>query len=235
MQLFYAPTLHTETKHYTFSKEESKHIVRVLRKKEDEVLQLTNGKGYLFSAKITLADQKNCMVEVISSEFQKPRKYKLHLAVAPTKMNDRYEWFLEKATEIGIDTITPILCDHSERKVIKTERFEKIIQSATKQSLSAYFPKLQALTPFSEFVNTHTNAQLFIAHCEENQKQSLKEALQIQKDVTILIGPEGDFSPKEIALALENNYVPITLGDTRLRTETAAIVACHSVAFLNQE
>ncbi|MGH1386843.1 16S rRNA (uracil(1498)-N(3))-methyltransferase [Kordia sp.] len=235
MQLFYTPEVTPETKHYTFSKEESKHIVRVLRKKEDDVLHITNGKGYIFSAKITLADQKNCMVEVTSYEFQKQKSYRLHLAVAPTKMNDRYEWFLEKATEIGIDTITPIMCDHSERKVIKAERFEKIIQSATKQSLSAYFPKLKPVISFSNFISTHKNEQLFIAHCEENKKQSLKDALEIKKDVTILIGPEGDFSTKEIALAIENNYVPVTLGDTRLRTETAAIVACHSVAFMNQE
>ncbi|MEM6717757.1 MAG: 16S rRNA (uracil(1498)-N(3))-methyltransferase [Bacteroidota bacterium] len=235
MQFFYTPKLTTDTKQYTFSKEESKHIVRVLRKKEGDVLQITNGKGYVFSAKIILADQKNCMVEVISYEFQEPKNYKLHIAVAPTKMNDRFEWFLEKATEIGIDTITPILCDRSERKVIKSERFEKIIQSATKQSLSAYFPALQPLTAFSDFINNHTNEQLFIAHCEKDEKQSLKQALKTQKDVTILIGPEGDFSPKEIALALDNNYIPVTLGDTRLRTETAAIVACHSVAFLNQD
>jgi len=235
MQLFYSPDLTPETSHYTFSKEESRHIVRVLRKKENDILHITNGKGYIFSAKVMLADQKNCIVEVTSFEFQKSKNYRLHLAVAPTKMNDRYEWFLEKATEIGIDTITPIICDRSERKVIKAERFEKIIQAATKQSLTPYFPELNPLTSFKEFINSHTNDQLFIAHCEVNQKQSLKQALEINKDVTILIGPEGDFSSKEIELALNNNYVPVTLGDTRLRTETAAIVACHSVAFLNQE
>lgn len=235
MQLFYTPELTSSTKQFTFSKEESKHIVRVLRKKEGDLLQITNGKGFMFSAKIILTDQKNCMVEVISYEFQEPKSYKLHLAVAPTKMNDRYEWFLEKATEIGIDTITPILCDRSERKVIKKERFDKIIQAATKQSLSAYFPELKPLTPFQEFISSHADVQLFIAHCEEEEKKSLKHALEIHKDVTILIGPEGDFSPKEIALALENNYIPVTLGETRLRTETAAIVACHSVAFLNEE
>jgi len=235
MQLFYTPELTPEAKHHTFLKEESKHIVRVLRKKEDDVLHITNGRGAIFTAKITMADQKNCVVEIMSYELQQPKRYKLHLAVAPTKMNDRYEWFLEKATEIGIDTITPIICDHSERKVIKLERYEKIIQSATKQSLTAYFPELKPAIPFSDFIKTHTDDQLFIAHCEENQKQSLKEALQPQKNVTILIGPEGDFSTKEITLALQNNYIPVTLGDTRLRTETAAIVACHSVAFVNQE
>lgn len=235
MQLFYTPELTSETKQYTFSKEESKHIVRVLRKKEADVLHITNGKGFIFSAKITIADQKNCVIEITSHEFQEPKNYKLHLAVAPTKMNDRYEWFLEKATEIGIDTITPIICDRSERKVIKIERFEKIIQSATKQSLSAYFPALKPAISFSNFIKEHSDDQLFIAHCEEDKKLALKQALQPQKNVTILIGPEGDFSIKEIALALQNSYVPVTLGDTRLRTETAAIVACHSVAFVNQD
>ncbi|WP_298419894.1 16S rRNA (uracil(1498)-N(3))-methyltransferase [uncultured Kordia sp.] len=235
MQLFYTPELTPDTKNYTFSKEESKHIVRVLRKKEDDILHITNGKGYIFSAQITIADQKNCIVAIQSFEFQKQKSYRLHLAVAPTKMNDRYEWFLEKATEIGIDTITPIICDRSERKVIKADRYEKIIQSATKQSLNAYFPKLKPAISFSNFISTHKDEQLFIAHCEENQKLSLKQVLQIQKDVTILIGPEGDFSLKEIELALSNNYIPVTLGDTRLRTETAAVVACHSVAFMNGE
>ena len=235
MQLFYTPELTSETKHYTFSKEESKHIVRVLRKKEDDVLHITNGKGFMFLAKIISADQKNCMIEITSHKFQEPKSYKLHLAVAPTKMNDRYEWFLEKATEIGIDTITPIICDRSERKVIKAARFEKIIQSATKQSLTAYFPILKPVCSFSDFIKEHSDTQLFIAHCEEEKKQSLKQALKPQQDVTILIGPEGDFSIKEIELALVNNYIPVTLGDTRLRTETAAIVACHSVAFVNQE
>ena len=235
MQLFYTPELTPEIKNYTFSKEESKHIVRVLRKKETDILHITNGKGFMFTAKITIADQKKCMIEITSHEFQEPKGYKLHLAVAPTKMNDRYEWFLEKATEIGIDTITPIICDRSERKVIKVERFEKIIQSATKQSLNAYFPELKPAISFSNFIKTHSDDQLFIAHCEEDKKQSLKEVLQTKQDVTILIGPEGDFSIKEIELALANNYIPVTLGDTRLRTETAAIVACHSVAFMNQE
>ncbi|QHI35883.1 Ribosomal RNA small subunit methyltransferase E [Kordia antarctica] len=234
MQLFYTPELTSETKHYTFSKEESKHMVRVLRKKEDDVLHITNGKGAVFLAKITIADQKSCVVKIMSHEFQEPKSYKLHLAVAPTKMNDRYEWFLEKATEIGIDTITPIICDHSERKIIKAERFEKIIQSATKQSLSTYFPELKPISSFSDFIKRHSDDQLFIAHCEEDKKQSLKQVLKARKDVTILIGPEGDFSTKEIELALANNYIPVTLGETRLRTETAAIVACHSVAFMNE-
>ena len=161
--------------------------------------------------------------------------YSLHLAVAPTKMNDRYEWFLEKATEIGITQITPIICDHSERTVFKADRFEKIIQSAMKQSLQYYMPKLNEPVAFNSFVKEPHKGLLFIAHCEETEKRLLKNAVEPKKEVTILIGPEGDFSTKEITLALQQNYIPVSLGNTRLRTETAAVVAAHSVAFVNEE
>jgi len=207
----------------------------VLRKKEGDILHITNGKGWLFNAKINLADIKHCTVTIVSKSFQRQNDYSLHMAVAPTKMNDRYEWFLEKATEIGIDQITPIICDHSERKVIKKERFDKIVQSAMKQSLHYYLPKLNDPVQFSEFIKQDFEGQRFIAHCEELDKKALKQALQPKQDIIILIGPEGDFSVKEIKTALEHQFIPVTLGDTRLRTETAAIVACHSVAFLNQE
>lgn len=233
MQLFYTPEITSDSTNFTFSKEESRHIVRVLRKREGDTLHITNGKGYLFTAKIAIADQKNCMVSITSTTFHEKRNYGLHMAVAPTKMNDRYEWFLEKATEIGIDSITPIFCDHSERKVIKPERFEKVIQSAMKQSLQYYLPILHPAISFSEFVSNHKNESLFIAHCEENDKKVLKDILTPNQNCTILIGPEGDFSSKEIENALEKGYQPISLGNTRLRTETAAIAACHSVAFMN--
>jgi 16S rRNA (uracil1498-N3)-methyltransferase len=156
------------------------------------------------------------------------------LAVAPTKMNERFEWFLEKATEIGIHEITPIICEHSERKAIKTDRFQKIIESAMKQSLHYYLPKLNEPLPFKDFLKTQNSGQLFIAHCEETSKKSLKSELKPNENITILIGPEGDFSVKEIQLAIENNFIPVSLGNTRLRTETAAVVACHSVAFMNE-
>jgi 16S rRNA (uracil1498-N3)-methyltransferase len=149
-------------------------------------------------------------------------------------LNDRYEWFLEKATEIGIDSITPIICEHSERKIIKPERYEKILQSAMKQSLHCYLPKLNAAISFKDFIKQDFKGQSFIAHCEKLGRKSLKQALKPQQNVTILIGPEGDFSVKEIAQALQNDFIPVTLGETRLRTETAAIVACHSVAFINE-
>ena len=234
MQLFYNPDIDESTSKISFPKDESKHIVKVLRKNSGDQLQITNGKGWLFIAEITNADIKNCVASIISKAFEPARHYKVHLAVAPTKMNDRYEWFLEKATEIGVDTITPIICDHSERKVFKMDRFEKILQAAMKQSLHYYIPVLEETVQFKDFITLPFNGQKFIAHCEESERASLKNALQPQTDVLILIGPEGDFSPKEIKSAIALGFKPVTLGNTRLRTETAAIVACHSVAFLNE-
>ena len=234
MQLFYNPTLNSTNTSFVFDKEESKHIVKVLRKKENDILFVTNGLGFLFETKIKIASDSKCTVEIVSFQQQEQPKFNLHLAVAPTKMNERYEWFLEKATEIGIQEITPIICEHSERKVIKTERFLKIIESAMKQSLHYYLPKLNEPISFKEFVKKEQSGQKFIAHCEETDKKSLKNELKLNTDCTILIGPEGDFSVKEIQLALDNQYIPVSLGNTRLRTETAAIVACHSVVFANE-
>jgi len=234
MQLFFNPDLSENTTQISFTKDESKHIVKVLRKSVGDELHITNGNGWLFTAKILSSDLKSCHAQVVSKTFQNKKPYQLHLAVAPTKMNDRYEWFLEKATEIGIDSITPIICDHSERNTIKLERFERILQSAMKQSLQCYLPKLNDAVSFKDFINQEFIGDLFIAHCEETQKKSLKNELNPNKDVTILIGPEGDFSVKEIEMALQNKFIPVTLGETRLRTETAAIVACHSVALINE-
>ena len=235
MQLFYNPQLTTTTENFTFDREESKHIVKVMRKKEGDNLHVTNGLGVIFNVEIVIAMDTKCQVKIVSAEKQKPLNYQLHLAVAPTKMNDRYEWFLEKATEIGVSSITPIICDHSERKHIKNDRFEKIIQSAMKQSLQAYCPVLHDAISLKDFLKTSKKeGTLLIAHCEETDKKSLKEVLKKTDEITLLIGPEGDFSEKEIRLALEQGFLPITLGETRLRTETAAIVACHSVAFVNQ-
>jgi 16S rRNA (uracil1498-N3)-methyltransferase len=234
MQLFYNPNIDETTQEFSFDKEESKHIIKVLRKKDSDILHVTNGLGYLFETEITLASDNKCTVKIISVEKAQEPKYRLHLAVAPTKMNDRYEWFLEKATEIGIHEITPIICDRSERKVINIERFEKIILSAMKQSNELYLPKLNEAISFKEFVKRQNEGLQLIAHCEETDKKSLKSVLKPNENVTLLIGPEGDFSEKEIALALENNFQPVSLGNTRLRTETAAMVACHSVAFFNE-
>jgi 16S rRNA (uracil1498-N3)-methyltransferase len=231
MQLFYNPNLNETLASFVFDKEESKHIIKVLRKKEGDILHVTNGLGVLFTTEISIASDTKCTVKIQSFEKQKTPEVHLHLAVAPTKMNERYEWFLEKATEIGIQEITPIICEHSERTVIKIDRFQKILESAMKQSLHFYLPKLNKPVAYKDFIKTKKTGQLFIAHCEETDKKSLKNELKASKEVTILIGPEGDFSVKEIKAAIENNYIPVSLGATRLRTETAAIVACHSVVF----
>ena len=234
MQLFYNPTINETQTSFVFDKEESKHIIKVLRKKESDILHVTNGLGFIFTTEISIASDTKCTVKIVSFEKQEAPKFHLHLAVAPTKMNERYEWFLEKATEIGIQEITPIICEHSERKVIKTDRFQKILESAMKQSLHCYLPKLNEPIAFKDFIKTQKSGQLFMAHCEETAKKSLKNELKINEDVTILIGPEGDFSVKEIQLAIDHNFIPVSLGTTRLRTETAAIVACHSVNYKNE-
>ena len=242
MQLFYNPEIANGTQQVTFDKTESRHIVRVLRKKENDTIFITNGFGQLFTSEILIADDKKCLVKIIHIEdYKKPWNYYLHIVIAPTKLNDRFEWFLEKATEIGIDEITPIICEHSERKIVKRERMEKIIHSAAKQSLKYHFPKLNEPLNFNQFINSEFNGQLFIAHCEavpagrqETTKKSLKSALKPQFKTTILIGPEGDFSLKEIKQSLEHNFIPVSLGESRLRTETAGIVAVHSVAFINE-
>ncbi|UUC44436.1 16S rRNA (uracil(1498)-N(3))-methyltransferase [Flavobacterium cerinum] len=235
MQLFYTPEINEQLKTFSFDKEESKHIVKVLRKHEGDILKVTNGLGYLFTTEIILATDKKCTVQITDSIFYQPNDFYIHMAVAPTKMNDRYEWFLEKATEIGVNEITPIICDHSERKVIKTERFDKIIQSAMKQSLQFHLPKLNEPITFKQFLAQKQQGNLCIAHCEETQKTLLKNVIQPNERYTILIGPEGDFSEKEIQNALELNYQPVSLGNTRLRTETAAIVACHSIVYANEQ
>jgi 16S rRNA (uracil1498-N3)-methyltransferase len=235
MQLFYNPDLTKETTQITFDKIESRHIVRVLRKKEDAILHITNGKGFLFDAKIIIASDKKCVAEIIEiQEKPKPWNYYLHIAIAPTKNNDRIEWFLEKATEIGIDEITPIICSNSERRIVKLDRFEKIIQSAMKQSLKFTLPKINEPIKFNDFINQDFEGTFCIAHCEEQEKNSLKSVVNPSEKTTILIGPEGDFSSQEITKALEKNSIPISLGKSRLRTETAALVAVQSISFINQ-
>lgn len=230
MQLFYDPQINTDATQSTFSQEDSKHIVKVLRKKVDDLVFITNGNGYLFESKILEADVKRCTVGIISVAKKEKRPYRLHLAVAPTKMNDRYEWFLEKATEIGVDRITPLLCENSERRIVKLERMEKVVQAAMKQSLQTYVPQMDNPLAFKDFMINIPKGQLFIAHCGVGQRKGLEQLLVPHTDTTILIGPEGDFSPAEINLALAKGFLPISLGDNRLRTETAAILASATVA-----
>ncbi len=233
MHLFYTPDISEET--YTLDEIESKHCIKVLRLNINDNIELINGNGTFYEAKIIEANPKKCKVEITKTikEFGKRNHY-IHIAIAPTKNIDRFEWFLEKATEIGIDEITPILCEHSERKMIKPERLEKIIISAIKQSIKAYKPKLNDLTNYSDFVIQSSDYEKYIAHCEENKKTLLKNSYCKGQNVIILIGPEGDFSPSEISLAKQNNFQEISLGESRLRTETAGVVACHTINLLNE-
>lgn len=236
MQLFYQPDIAEDAQQIIFPRDESKHIVKVLRKKEGDLLHVTNGKGFLFVSELTLITAQQCIAKVMEVKKEKTPKYYLHMAVAPTKMNDRYEWFLEKATEIGVMEITPIICEHSERKVVKMDRFERVLQSAMKQSLHFTLPKLNQPVRFSEFVTDTPDGVKYIAHCEEElEKKSLQNSSKTEEKAIVLIGPEGDFSSEEIEMAKENGWNPVSLGSTRLRTETAAIVACHTMALINEE
>lgn len=210
---------------FVFDKEESRHLIKVLRKSEGDTVFITDGKGHFFTTEITFANEKKCTVNVLKVEHkQKNKPFHLHIAIAPTKLNDRYEWFLEKAVEIGIDEITPIICKNSERKVIKTDRMKKIIQSAVKQSLQFYVPKFNEPILFNTFLNQQKASQKFIAHCEdENNKQFLQHIAKPENDILVLVGPEGDFTPKEIQKSIDLNFIPVTLGHNRLRTETAGV------------
>ncbi len=237
MQLFYNAAISENDKQISFDKNESRHIIRVLRKKEGDILHITNGNNFLFTVEISFASDKKCIGEITEvSQKKSSRNYTLHIAIAPTKNNDRLEWFLEKATEIGIDEITPIICANSERKVIKKERLDKIIQSAMKQSLQFKLPLLNDAVTYLDFIHSKKEGELYIAHCEDSiEKLTLQKCSTPGNSYTILIGPEGDFSPPEIALALEKNYQPISLGKNRLRTETAGIAAASHIAFINEK
>lgn len=233
MQLFYTPSLTPETRQFEFDKDESRHIVRVLRNKEGDTLSTTNGKGYIFGCRIIDAHPQHCRAEVTEVQRKYPKRYHLHLAVALTKNSSRYEWFLEKATEIGVHEITPLICSRSERKSAKAGRLEKVVESAMKQSLRAFLPTLHPPKPLKEFLEEDRQGMLFIAHCQEEEKTDLKRRMGADQDVVILIGPEGDFTLDEIKLAYERGYSPVSLGEARLRTETAAIMACATVAVIN--
>ena len=232
MQLFYTPDIAVRSE---LPEEEAGHCIRVLRLTEGDVISLTDGKGFFYKAEITRAHHKHCEVEIVETVQQEPLwNFGLHIAVAPTKNMDRMEWFVEKATEIGIDSITCLACRHSERKELKLPRLEKILVSAMKQSQKAILPRLEGMTPFAAFVKQPFEGRKFIAHCEPGKKQLIKQLYQPGENALILIGPEGDFSPEEIELALQNGFEPISLGESRLRTETAALAACQTLHVLNQ-
>lgn len=223
--MFYTPDIQTRAE---LPEEEAGHAIRVLRLQEGDQLELTDGQGNFYRAELTAASARRCLVRILETLPQPPLwQGHLHLAMAPTKNMDRTEWFAEKATEIGLDELTFLLCRHSERKVIKTERIQKILVSALKQSLKARLPRLNELTPFEKFVRQPFTGQKFIAHCHPGEKPLLRDLLMPAEDALVLIGPEGDFSEEEVALAEACGFQSISLGRSRLRTETAALVACH--------
>ena len=233
MQLFYAPEITTPL--YTLPEEESGHCVRVLRLKEGDSLHITDGRGTLYRAVVEDPHPKRCTIRIVEEHHEwEKRPYRLTIAVAPTKNIDRIEWFVEKATECGIDRIVPVLCDHSERKVVKSERLEKIAISAMKQSLKAYLPTIEPLTPLREVLAEPFEGTKLIAHCEEDMERIfMGEKIQGGENVMVLIGPEGDFSREEIEAARKAEFTEISLGNSRLRTETAALAATMFTAFVN--
>lgn len=232
MYLFYTPqivgTADEIGKTYSLDEEESGHCVRVLRYTRGDEILLTNGQGMTYTAVITNPHPKHCEFEVRTAEKQsKHHSNYIHIAIAPTKNVERIEWFVEKCTEIGVDEITPLLCRFSERKQLRIDRLQKIILSAAKQSLTPYLPKLNEMTDCTEFIRRTEEETRFIAHCYKEDKRDLRNEIKPGKSVVVMIGPEGDFSEQEIAEALQHNFVPVSLGESRLRTETAGIVACH--------
>lgn len=234
MQLFYAPDL-TEPL-YTLGEEESKHCIRVLRLRRGDTLHLTDGRGTLYRCEIAGEDVRRCTVRVAERFPDYERMpYRLTMAVAPTKNIERFEWFLEKATEVGVSEIVPLLCEHSERRALKVERAERVVVSAMKQSLKTYCPLLRPLTPLTELLRESFEGRRMIAHCDtpRTEKRYLADTLRAHEDLLVLIGPEGDFSPAEIDAALAAGFEEITLGRQRLRTETAAVVATVMAATCN--
>jgi 16S rRNA (uracil1498-N3)-methyltransferase len=234
MHLFYCPDIAGKT--YTLSEEESKHSIRVLRLKPGDSVHITDGVGNMHECRITDDHPKHCAVEVVSTRFTPSRNSRrLHIAIAPTKNLERFEWFLEKATEIGIDEITPLFCSHSERTVLKLPRLEKVMVAAMKQSLKSWLPKMRQPEEFGTFIKNNHPGLKFIAWCGTGAEQHLKELLVKGSEALILIGPEGDFTHSEVENAISNEFTPVSLGTSRLRTETAGIVACMIVALQNAE
>ncbi len=232
MQLFYAPAGNW------LPEDESRHAVRVLRLGVGDRLHVTDGRGNLFEAEIVTADARRCEFRIVATFPEHGRRpYSLTMAVAPTKNLDRYEWFLEKATEIGVDVVIPIECANSERRVFKPERAERLLISAAKQSLKAYFPELQPVTPVHAVIERPFYGVKLIAHCREEERFAgrvpITGALLPAANTLILIGPEGDFTAEEVDFAIANGFVPISLGESRLRTETAALASVLAVYLAN--
>jgi len=234
MQIFYAPGISGDT--YFLDEKESKHCIRVLRMGKGTPVKLIDGKGNLYQGIISDADPKRCRIELktVTKDFEK-RQWRLHIAISPLKNPERFEWFVEKSVEIGVDEITPIICKLTEKQSIKSERINNIVISAMKQSLKAHLPVVNQVTTFTDFISDDLKGKKLIAHCHDSQaKSSVSSLVSRGDDVVIMIGPEGDFSTDEIKAAAVKGFREVHLGNSRLRTETAGIAACHSVYFLNQ-
>ncbi len=231
MNLFYTPEISPNTKQITLSEEESKHACRVLRMKIGDSMELLDGRGGTYLGEIVSDHPKHCRVEIRKYTFEQKPTTEIHIAIAPTKNNDRMEWFVEKTTELGITEITFLLCVNSERKILKLDRFEKILVAAMKQSQRKYLPKINDLVSFKDFISK--NPKGAIAHCENDQKKELSAVFK-HTNYPILIGPEGDFSLEEIALAKQSGYDFLSLGKNRLRTETAGLYACMQGVLLQK-
>ncbi len=232
MALFYVPDI---AENWELSEEEATHALRVLRLNAGSGLEITDGKGMLYNAKVASVAGKHCYIEAVEATLV-PKNWQgnIHIAIAPTKNMDRIEWFVEKATEIGLDAVTFLNCRFSERKVVKTDRVERIAVSAMKQSLKYRKPLVGDMVDFKKFIAEERAGAKFIAHCHDSERVLLKDVLVTGEDATVLIGPEGDFSPEEVDLAIKAGYRPVSLGSSRLRTETAALVACHTFILKNE-
>ncbi len=231
--IFFAPDIRQAME---LPEQESRHCSKVLRMKEGDAITATDGKGFLYECTIVQAHHKQTIVN-IEKETHLPKTwdFNIHIAFAPTKNMDRNEWFVEKATEIGIDRITPLVCSFSERKEMRHDRLEKVSISAMKQSKQAILPNIDEMMPFDKFIVQPFDGDKYIAHCYNDEKNPLPNVYNKGNNALILIGPEGDFSEDEIKIAIDNNFIPISLGDNRLRTETACIVACHTIHILNEK
>jgi len=234
MQIFYAPDI--TSKYYSLDEKESKHLIRVLRMAKGADVKLIDGKGNLYEGFISEPDQNECIIEITREikNFEK-RNYKLHIAISPLKNPERFEWFVEKSVEIGIDEITPLICKNTEKPGIKNERVNNLIISAMKQSLKAKRTVLNEITSFKDFINKNLEGTKMIAHCDNSTgRRKISDVYSKNSDSIILIGPEGDFSREEVDSAVKRGFMPVHLGTSRLRTETAGLAACHSIYFINQ-
>ena len=233
MQLFFIPELTIKSKEAILDQTESFHIHKVLRKNIGDNITITNGKKIFFECVISKISNEKCVVTIIKYSKQKSLSYDLHIGISILKSRDRFEWFVEKSCEIGISEITPLICDRTEKRSFNSKRINKILVSAMKQSLKSSLPKLNPVSKLKDFIKNRKEDKLLIAHCENSKKNNLINEIKPGLNNLVLIGPEGDFSKNEIALCHAMNFKNISLGDSRLRSETAAIVACHTFSIVN--